>query len=132
MGSDLQAAAREKAGLWTVYAIYAPQNGAKLETALREELGKVLKEGFTAEEIRAAKNGWLQEAQLSRAEDGELVAHLGMHLDTGRTRAHRAGLERSVLGLTNEQIVAALKKHLVPARLSTVQAGDFSKAGGAK
>jgi zinc protease len=132
VGSELQAAAREKAGLWSVYAIFAPQNGAKLETAFHEELDKVLKEGFTEEELRAAKQGWLQEEQLSRAEDRELVTQLGMNLDTGRTLAHRATLERNVMALTNDQILAALRKHLVPARLSTVKAGDFSKVGETK
>jgi zinc protease len=130
VGSDLQAAAREQAGLWSVYAIHAPQNAAKLETAFREELNKVLKDGFTAEELRAAKNGWLQEEQLSRAEDRELVVQLGMNLDVGRTMLRRAELERSIQDLTNAQVLAALRKHLLPARLSTVKAGDF--AGGAK
>lgn len=129
VGSDLQAAAREKAGLWTVYAIHAPQNGARLEAALYEELDKVLKAGFTAEEIRAAKSGWLQEERLSRAEDRELVVRLGVNLDTGRTMAQRATLEQKVLALTSDQILAALRKHLQPARLSTVKAGDFRKVG---
>ncbi len=125
VGSDLQAAAREKAGLWSVYAIYAPQNGAKLETAFREELDKALKGGFTEEEIRAAKNGWLQEEQMTRAQDRELVMQVGMDLNIGRTQAHHAQLEQAVLALSNDQIVAALRKYLVPARLSTVKAGDF-------
>lgn len=130
VGSDLQAAAREKAGQWSFYAICAPQNAARLETALREELDKVLRDGFTEDEIRAAKQGWLQESMLSRAEDRELVAQLGMDLDTGRSMAHRAELERSLLALTSDQIMAAVRKYLVPARLSIVKAGDFKKSGG--
>lgn len=132
VGSGLQAAAREKAGQWSVYAIYAPQNAARLEAALREELDKVLKEGFTEEELRAAKQGWLQETTLGRADDGELVAQLGVDLDTGRSMADRADLERKVMALTRERILAALRKYLVPARLSLVKAGDFAKTGQAQ
>jgi zinc protease len=128
VGSDLQAAARERAGQWNVYAIYAPQNEARLEAAFRDELDKALKDGFTEAEIQAAKKGWLHEQQLSRAEDRELVSQLGVNLDTGRTMVYYADLERSVSDLTADQILAALRKYLVPARLSTVIAGDFSKA----
>lgn len=127
VGSDLQAAARERAGLWLAYAIYAPQNGARLEAALREELQRALKDGFTADEIRAAKQGWLQEQQLSRAQDAELVAQLGMQLDTRRTMAFTEDLERKVLALTGEEMLRALRAHLDPSRLSVVKAGDFAK-----
>ena len=132
VGTDLQAAAREQAGQWSVYAIYAPQNAAKVEAAFREELDKALRDGFTEQEIQAAKKGWAQEQELSWAEDRELVSQLGMNLDIGRTMAYSANLERSVLALTNDQVLAALRKHLVPARLSAVKAGDFTKAGEAK
>jgi zinc protease len=127
VGSDLQAAAREKAGEWIAYAIYAPQNASKLETAFREELERAMKDGFTEEEIRGAKRGWLQDARLSRAQDQELVSLLGVNLDTNRTMAYTAELEASIEALTNEQIVAALRKYLEPDKFSIVRAGDFAK-----
>ena len=127
VGSDLQAAARERAGRWTFYAIHAPQNGAKLEAAFRDELGRVLRDGFTEEELRAAKQGWLQEEQLRRAQDPELLQQLGMDLDTGRGFAYREGLERKVTALTREQVLAAVRRYLEPARLSITKAGDFGK-----
>ncbi len=127
VGSDLQVAAREKAGLWLAYAIYAPQNGAKLEASFRDELQRVLKDGFTPEEIRAAKNGWLQEQQLSRAQDRELAGQLGMQLDTRRTMAFTEDLERKVLALTGDDLLKALRAHLDPSRLTVIKAGDFAK-----
>jgi zinc protease len=33
----------------------------------------MLKDGFTAEEVEAAKSGYLQSRQVSRAQDNELV-----------------------------------------------------------
>ena len=125
VGSDLQAAAREQAGNWTAYAIHAPQNRDRLEAAFREELDKVLKDGFTDGELQAAKKGWLEEFQLGRAEDRELVVLLGQDLDTGRSMARREELERRVQALTGAEVLAALRKYLVPARLSIVKAGDF-------
>ena len=36
------------------------QNVNKVETAMREELARLLKDGFSTEEVSAAKKGWLQ------------------------------------------------------------------------
>mgnify|MGYP002382582650 FL=1 len=38
--------------------------------------------------------------------------------------------EQRVLALTPDAVRAALRKHLDPARLTVVKAGDFSKAAG--
>jgi len=132
VGSDLQAAAREKAGRWMFYAIHAPQNGPKLEAAFRDEVDRVLREGFGEDEIRAAKRGWLQEEHLRRSRDEELILMLAMDLDTGRTFKHREELERKVMALTREQLLAALRRHLDPARLSIAKAGDFDSPTPAK
>src|SRR5262249_2366501 len=49
VGSDLQAGTFDKAGNFTAFAIYAPQNAAKLEAAFKEEMARALKDGFTPE-----------------------------------------------------------------------------------
>ena len=127
VGSQLRAGAKDPAGGWTAYAIYAPQNAAKLEASFREELDKVLATGFTAEEIKAAKTGWLQSQQMARAQDPELASRLAGGLFNDRTMAFQADLERRVLALTAEQIQSALKQYLDPTRLTIVKAGDFKK-----
>ncbi len=128
VGSMLNAGALDKVGSWGAYAIYAPENAAKLEIAFREEIAKILKEGFTGEEIKAAKSGWLQSQQVSRAQDRELASRMMANLFTGRTLAFSADLEKKVADLTNDQILAALRKHLDPSKISIVKAGDFAKA----
>ena len=130
VGSQFQASSLDKAGNWTAYAIYAPQNAAKLESALREEIHKVLETGFTAEEIKSAKSGWLQAQQMSRAQDRELASRLATTLQLDRTLAFQADLEQKVAALTKEQIQAALKSHLDPKRLTLIKAGDFVKPAG--
>ena len=49
VGSFLSASSFEEKGDFGLYAIYAPQNRGRVETALREELGRALSDGFTAE-----------------------------------------------------------------------------------
>ena len=58
------------------YAIYAPQNLAKLQQAFNEEIARVLAEDFTKEEVEQAKSGWLQSRGVARAQDNELVGTL--------------------------------------------------------
>ena len=53
-------------------------------------------------------------------------------LFTGRTMAWQAGLEDRVKALTGEQILTALRRHLDPAKVSIVKAGDFAKAKAGK
>lgn len=128
VGSQLEADPLDKTGVFLSFAIYAPQNVAKLETAYKEEIERVLREGFTAEEVKAAKTGWLQAREVSRAQDRELVGRLANYLFLKRTLAWDAELEKKIQALTPEEIVAALRRHIDPSKISIVKAGDFAKA----
>jgi zinc protease len=128
VGSQLESGIQDVSGRFSIYAIHAPQNTAKLETAVREEIERARKDGFTAEEVAAAKSGWLQGQQVSRSQDGELAGLLQRHLFNGRTVAWNAELEKKVSALTPEQTGAALRKWIDPARISIVRAGDFANA----
>jgi len=127
VGSMFNASPLDKSSDFAVYAIYAPQNAAKLEAACKEELERALKDAFTADEVKAAKSGWLQSRQVSRSQDPELAAKLSQYLFLNRTLARDAELEKKVEALTPEQIVAAMRRHIDLAKLSIFKAGDFAK-----
>jgi zinc protease len=128
VGSQFNAHPLDAAATWLSYAIYNPANLEKLELAFRQELDKALKDGFTPEEIAAAKTSWLQGQATNRTQDGALAGRLASNLFYGRDMAWQTDLETKVKALTNEQIVAALRKFLEPAKLSIVKAGDWAKA----
>ncbi len=128
VGSSFGASALDKTGTFMANAIYAPQNVTKLEAVFKEELEKALKDGFTAEEVKAAKSGWLQSRQVSRAQDNELVNTLSNGLYLNRTLAWDAGIEKKIEALTPDQILTAMRKHIDPARITIIKAGDFAKA----
>ncbi len=132
VGSQLAAGALDKTGNFLAFAIYAPQNRDKLEQAFKEELARALKDGFTAEEIANAKTGWLQSRQVSRAQDAELSGKLLGYTFLGRTLAFDADFEKKVEALTPDQITAAMRKHIDPAKVSLFKAGDFAKAAKAE
>ncbi len=128
VGSQFRAGALDPVGSFGAFAIYNPENVTKLEAAFKDEIAKVLKDGFTEEEIKAAKSGWLQSQQVSRSQDRELASRLAGNLFNGRTMAFSADLEKKVGALTGDQILAAMRKFIDPAKINIVKAGDFAKA----
>ena len=108
-------------------AIAAPENMMKVEAAFKDELAKMLKDGFTAEEMAKAKSGVLQRAVQGRAQDQQLAAELQSDIDTGRSFAWDKQFEARVAALTPEAVLAAARKYIVPAKLTVVKAGDFAK-----
>jgi zinc protease len=111
------------------FAICAPQNAPKVEAVFKEIINDVLEKGFTAEEIEAAKQSWLQLQMVNRAQDASLADTLTSRRFWGRTMAFDAELEKKVLSLTPGQLQAAFRKYIDPAGISFFRAGDFEKAG---
>ena len=110
---------------WMASAIFAPQNRAKVETALREEVARALKEGFGAQELEAGRNGLLSFRRLSRAQDDVLASQLASNLYLGRTFEISVRVDAALAALTPEQVNAALRKYLKPQSFDIVFAGDF-------
>ena len=127
VGSQLTASPLDRAGAFVTFAIYAPENAAKLETAFKEELARVLKDGFEAKEIAEAKSGWLQSRVVSRAQDAALARALTGNLYLKRTLAWDDAFEEKVKALSSEQILAAMRKYLDLSKMTIVKAGDFAK-----
>ena len=127
VGSGINISALDEYGRFTANAIYAPQNVEKLEAAFKEEIARMLKDGFTAEEVEGAKSGYLQSRQVSRAQDNELAGRLNNYLFLGRTLQFDADLDAKLQALTPEQIVAAMRRHIDPTKMTIIKAGDFGK-----
>jgi len=132
INSSFSAKSDEKDGQLQVFAIAAPQNMAKVEVDFKEELDKVLKEGFTQKEMDADRGGWLQAQQVRRAEDASLVQILIARDLDDRKMAWDEELEKHVTALTPDDVAAAFRRNLDPARVTIVKAGDFKKAAAGK
>jgi zinc protease len=128
VGSQFSAGSLDPVGTFFAFAIYAPENVEKLEAAFKEEITKVITEGFTAEEVEAAKTGWLQSRTVGRAQDGQLAGTLNNYLFSKRDLKWDEASEKKVSELTAEQINAIMKKYLKVESFNIVKAGDFAKA----
>src|SRR5262249_39746550 len=114
---------------FTANAISNPQNAPKVEASFKDELARTVKDGFTAEEVGAAKKTWLDERLVQRSQDQSLMGTIGAREFWDRTMKWDEALEAKVAALPPEQISAAFRRHIDPSALTFVKAGDFKKAG---
>ncbi|MEO8073268.1 MAG: pitrilysin family protein, partial [Acidobacteriota bacterium] len=128
VGSSFNASASDETGSFFANAIYAPENADKLEAAFKDEIKKATTEGFTAEEVEAAKSGFLQSRQLARAQDRELAGKLNNYLFLDRTIAFDQAFEEQIKNLTPAQVNAVMKKYITPDSITIIKAGDFAKS----
>lgn len=128
VGSSFSAPTKDDDATFFAQAICAPQNAPKVEASFKDEIAKILENGFSAEEVAAAKKSWIQSRQVGRAEDGQLAGRLSGLRYWDRTMNFDAELEKKVLDLTPEEMRAALRRHLDLTQLLYSRAGDFKKA----
>jgi zinc protease len=130
VGSYMYADDNDEVGGFGSYAIYNPDNSARLEQAYKEEVERFTKDGVTADELKAAKSAALQNFQVQRADDRNVASTWAQYLTKaeGRTFAYDAELERRIAALTPEQVNAAVRKYLDYNKLTIVKAGDFSRS----
>nr|WP_314858969.1 pitrilysin family protein [uncultured Undibacterium sp.] len=129
VGSFLNVPSQDPVAMWGAYALSAPQNTAKVEAALREEVQKALSEGFTDAELIEAKKGWKQSEEVGRTQDAGLAAQLAGYLAINRTMNYDKAFEAKVAALTVAQVNDALRKLLKADAISIITAGDQSKVG---
>ena len=126
VGSQFGANSLDEIGTFSAYAIFAPENGDKVVAAFKEEVAKVLEEGFTADEVDAAKRGWLDAVQRQRSSDGTVANILSSNLFLDRDMSFIAKREAAVAALTAEDINAAFKRHIDLDKMSIFRGGDFA------
>jgi zinc protease len=120
---------KDDGGAFYASAIAAPQNMPKVEAAFQEEVGHILEDGVTADELTKAKKTWLDQQLLERADESSLASQLAELERWGRTMQWEEQLENKISALTPQQVNDALKRHLDPSVISIVKGGDFKKAG---
>ena len=110
---------------YIVVGIFAPENRAKFESALREETARALKDGFTQEEFERFRTGLLNERRLTRAQDAALAGGLARNLQLQRTFAISQQVDEALAKLTLAEVNAAMRRHIDPTKWAYAWAGDF-------
>jgi zinc protease len=127
VSSTLVVSAWDERASFNITAISNPKNVPRVETAVQEELSRLLRDGVTAEELDQAKAGYLQSRKIGRADDQSLAALLSRLSSRDRTAQFEAELDRKIGALTPAQVDDALRKYIDPSNLIIVTGGDFNR-----
>ncbi|MBY0242094.1 MAG: insulinase family protein [Burkholderiaceae bacterium] len=127
-GSSLAVSDIDRASHLSVSAIAAPHNLNKLKAAIREELARAVKDGFSKAEVDGARSGILQQRLQNRSQDAVLAGGWTSFLHLNRTYAWSQAFEDKLKALTPAQVNAAFRKAVDLNRLNVVVAGDAAKA----
>jgi zinc protease len=117
----------DDAAVFGVSAIFAPQNRARVEQAVREEIVRAVQQGFSPAEVTRGKQAVLEARRLARTQDRSLASRLAGYSFARRTFAWDIALEERIAKVTPAELNAVLKKYIDPSRLALVAAGDFRK-----
>jgi zinc protease len=115
----------ERCGL-TIFAIFNPSNRDKVMSAVMQEMTKLVENGITAEELNAAREGYLKSLQNGRSSDSRLAEVLSQNMFAGRTMIYAQNFENKVQALTVEDVNEAIKVYFDPEALVISVAGDFA------
>jgi zinc protease len=116
----------EQNSRWVSSAIFAPQNQPKVETAWREEMARAQKDGFTAAELKEARDSLLSYRRLSRSQDSVVTGQAASNLYLDRKFALSQQTDDRIAALTLDEVNAAWRKYIDPARVALAWGGDFA------
>ena len=127
VGTAVQPASIDDNSTLALYAIFAPQNLAKVQQATAAELARAQDGGFEEREIAAAKKALLEERRIARAQDDVLTASLVQQEYLGRNWSESARIDAAIAAVTVESANAAVRKYVDPKGIAFAYAGDFAK-----
>jgi zinc protease len=126
VGAGLQASPFEAAGSVGFEGIFAPQNRVRVEAGFDEELARFVKDGVTPAELVEAKQAILAARATTRTSDAAVATGWMFKLDQGRTFAWNIEQDAKLSALTVDQVNAAIRRWIVPAKIDWSIAGTFA------
>ncbi|NOT00597.1 MAG: insulinase family protein [Phycisphaerales bacterium] len=129
-GSFVQASSEDRNAMFAGYGICASTNADKAFASLNDEIETLVRDGISAEELTDAKESFAKQIKTQLADDGRVAGMLNSGLHVNRTMDYYKNLYEAVDKLTVAQVNETVKKHINPARLVRVKAGDIKKPEG--
>ena len=108
-------------------AIHAPANLERLETALKEELQRALKEGFTQDELESVRQAWAQRRAQALADESTVASVLASNLYWDDTMQRWIDFNEAIRTTSLDEVNAAFRKYLRPEQVLVIGAGEFGR-----
>jgi len=126
-GASLNVPITNDVAYWQYYALLNPTKKNAVETAAKEEISKALKDGFTAEELKANFGSWQNGRKTRLGNDNTLIGLVNTYLQYGIPLEDYDDLESKVKALKLEDVNGVIKKYLSLEKMTSIYAGDFNK-----
>ncbi|MDN3653979.1 pitrilysin family protein [Thalassotalea ponticola] len=127
VGSGIQADMFNDTGLFFTVAIAAPENMPAVVDAFKEEVAKVVNDGFSDEELERAVKGFISNRTRSWANDATVA---GVINNASKEEVDLAFYDQQIeaaKSLTTDDVKAAFVKHIASLDFNVFMAGDFAK-----
>lgn len=112
---------------WAWYAFFNPTKKDLVNKALKEEVNKAVKDGFTEEEFKSNLTSWLNSRKTGLGNDNTLMGLVNSQLQYGQSLDEYDALEAKVSALKVSQVNDILRKYISEDKMTSVFAGDFNK-----
>lgn len=126
-GSYLDVEPRFETGTWGLYAFFNPLYKGRLDSAMRQEIDKALKDGFTETELKLAIGSFGEQMKSLLGANENLAGLIQSYMLNNRSLDEYQAFEAGVKKLTPDAVNAALRKYFDKAKLVMVYGGDFEK-----
>ncbi|MEJ1961013.1 MAG: pitrilysin family protein [Gammaproteobacteria bacterium] len=127
IASSLNVSSLDPVGSFSILAICAPANIGKVERGVEQEVARALADGFTSQEVAAAKSGILQSRIVGRSTDSQLAARLADYLYLARDFYWDSRFEDSLKAATADSVLLAARRFFDTSKMLVVEAGDFDR-----
>jgi zinc protease len=114
-------------GIWLADVAVAPQNLGKAMKSTREVIEGYCKDGITDDEVAIQKSFFAGNYQVQLATNAGMAAALATAEKYGYGPSYLDEFPERVRRVTREQVNAAIRAHLDPAKLCIIVAGDLDK-----
>jgi zinc protease len=126
-GSFLNVQYKYNTGNWGMYAIFNPLYKGRLDSALRQEVDKAIKGGFTQDELSKSVSSFMEQDKTSLGDNNNLAGLLRAYMINDRDLNQYKEFETKVKTLSLDAVNAALRKYFDKSKLVMVYGGDFEK-----
>ncbi len=127
VGSYMNVPVSNDVAFWGYYALLNPTKRDAVENAIKEEVAKALKDGFTAEELVTNKKSYGNVQKTMLGMDNTLINLANKKLQYGISLDEYDVLNSKIQALKLEEVNSALRKNLSLDKVTSVYAGDFNK-----
>ncbi|SIS49783.1 zinc protease [Kaistella chaponensis] len=127
VGSFINIPVSNDVASWGFYALFNPLKRDAVDSAIKDEVSKALKDGFTAEEVATNKKSYSNFQKTMLGMDQTLINLVNKKLQYGISLDEYDAINAKIENLKVEEINTALRKYLTLDHLTSVYAGDFNK-----